>query len=210
MMNEASGNPSTRARIAIADPQTLFREGVSSLLTGYPHIVVVGSTSSPASVLEMCAECRPDVLIMAAQVAMELPSSGLERLQEASPNTRLLLLVDHPNHPSGPMFAAQTDGVLRRTDSTERLIKSIVALANGKSLDGTDGVGARSQRRGRHGLLSERENDIARLVSQGLSNREISDQLKLSEQSVKNIVSRILKKLGLTNRVQIAMRSWTG
>ncbi|GMV36975.1 MAG: DNA-binding response regulator [Fimbriimonadales bacterium] len=209
MSNHVHGSTAVRMRVAIADSLTLCREGLVSLLSGYPHITVVGSTGSSCDVVEMCRDAQPDILLLCAAIADEMTRGQFDAMTTQAPSCHVVLLADELTRLTPSSIPSGVRGILRRSDSTETLLKALGMVASGKTwelLEGTAPV-SRQSRRGNCGL-SQRENDIAALVAQGLSNREIAMKLELSEQSVKNLVSRILKKLGLNNRVQIAMKCW--
>ncbi|MEP0766505.1 MAG: response regulator transcription factor [Fimbriimonadia bacterium] len=209
MQNHVHGPAAVRMRVAIADSLTLCRDGMVSLLSGYPHITVVGSTGSSCDVVEMCKDAQPDILLLCATIADEMTRGQFEAIASQAPTCSVVLLADDPIRLTPSTIPPRVRGILQRSDSTENLLKALGVVASGKTwglLDGTQPITTRS-RRGNSGL-SHREKDIAALVAQGLSNREIALKLELSEQSVKNLVSRILKKLGLNNRVQIAMKCW--
>jgi len=209
MQNHVHGSAAVRMRVAIADSLTLCREGLVSLLSGYPHITVVGSTGSSCDVVEMCKDAQPDILLLCTAIADEMTRGQFDAVASQAPKCRVVLLADEFSRLTPSAIPPQIRGILQRSDTTEVLLKALSVVASGKTWEVSEGMPqmVRQARRGNSGL-SQRENDIAALVAQGLSNREIALKLELSEQSVKNLVSRILKKLGLNNRVQIAMRCW--
>jgi DNA-binding NarL/FixJ family response regulator len=209
MANETFGSAAAKMRVAVADPLTLCREGLVSLLAAYPHVTVAGSSASGSAVHELCRDAQPDVLILASSLAGEMSIQQFEAIQSQAPGTKVLLLADESSRLAPGPALSLAKGFLRRHDSMEHVLKALAAVVSGKVWEAPQVPGpAPRATKGRGSVLSNRESDIATLVSQGMSNREIAERLGLSEQSVKNLVSRILKKLGLNNRVQIAMRCW--
>jgi DNA-binding NarL/FixJ family response regulator len=194
----------TKIRIAIVDSQTIFRDGLVSLLSSLSQVQLVGACEDARHAITLCRETRPDVLLLSVQVAARLSPGEMGEFGQ----TKVVLLADS----TGPMVLRELShlaaGVIRRQDTTDRLLKTLAMALSGGSGASAAPVGALISQRSRTNGLSERESEIASLVAHGMSNREIATQLKLSEQSVKNLVSRILKKLGLNNRVQIAMKCW--
>jgi DNA-binding NarL/FixJ family response regulator len=139
-------------------------------------------------------------------MATEMPREHIEGLRSCSPNVSIVLLSDELGLvPTGPL-ALMTRGVVGTEDSVDALLRLLGGTAGSDVSDASDAEPIASRRR-RRSQLSPRENEISALVGQGLSNREIAGRLGLGEQSVKNMLSRILKKLGMTNRVQVALRA---
>jgi DNA-binding NarL/FixJ family response regulator len=140
----------------------------------------------------MVDEHSPDVLVA---------SGSLLRNMNQKPAVRVVAVIDQDQ--GAP---SEAHGIVMRQNGAPSLVEAVRAAAIGKKWR-PSGWAARLQR---SNGLSPREADIVQHVSNGCSNRDIAQRLGLSEQSVKNLVSRILKKKGYTNRVQIALEAWSG
>lgn len=184
-----------RVKVAIADSMTLFREGLVSLINDSDSAVVIAAAGHPSELPNGTNGIDPDVLL----VELKLLRSSSEQLLPARENARprLIAILEEPFEDE--LIAAKDAGItrtLRRGDSSEKLFGIVVSA----DLDPAPALAVK-RRKG----LSPRECQVAELIAQGKTNREIADLLVLSEQSVKNLVSRILRKMRFSNRVQIAL-----
>lgn len=191
-----------KLRVVPADNYPLFLEGIVRSLRDHPNIAVVASYDRPSPVVAAIKDLRPDLLLMSQSLATQLRDADRHAAAELAPRPRIILVAEE--HANVRLIAGslRASGVLRRTDSMETFLRAMAVVASGQTWVSED------LPRQKPSVLSRREREISLLVSQGLSNREIGNRLELSEQSVKNHVSRILRKLGLNNRVQVALQSW--
>ena len=185
--------------VVLADKRPLNLDGLAALVNSSGDVTVAGAAHDGAEAVSLARGTHPSVLVIDAELASRVPSEDIARLAPAK-----LLLVSDIARPS--RMPAGTKGVVLRSSSGATLLEAIRTVANG----GTWEMPTHPGRRGRGQSLSPREDDIVAFIAQGVSNREIAQRLGLSEQSVKNLVSRILKKRGYTNRVQIALERWSG
>lgn len=181
--------PAKKVRVILGDLQTLNLEGMSALLKGYQGISVVAIADEPKELAEAVKKKAPDVVVVDSQLLRRMPARGMNG------ESSVIQLVD----PGFSVTATPaTKGVLRRNDGVRELKDAIRRVARGETYEMPKPGKTKAK-------LSRREQDIAKLVARGLSNRSIAEDLGLSEQSVKNLVSRILKKLDIDNRVQLAL-----
>ncbi|MBA3726289.1 MAG: response regulator transcription factor [Armatimonadetes bacterium] len=200
-------NGTNEITVVLADSQTLTSEGIAAILAPADDIRLVGVASDPRQLLDALGG-NPQVLLIDAKLLEELGDQELAEMRSVSPDTVFVVLADEANATRVASLApSEAKGLVLRTSNSESLQKAIRAVAAGKTWDMPERGAGRAGIRGRD--LSAREQDIAALVAKGLANRDIAQRLGLSEQSVKNLVSRILKKKGLTNRVQIALERWS-
>mgnify|MGYP002653337318 CR=1 FL=1 len=208
-------------RVCIVDDQTLVRQGVRSLLALAEGIEVVAEASDGRQALTVIPESRPDVVLMDIRMPV---MDGIEA------TAQLHSLAGARDIPVVMLTAFDTDefilhalragavGFLLKTTAPEALVASVRAASQGqqqlspKVLENLVGLAATPPQPEQEmiqpsGLaeLSERENEIAQLVAQGLSNAEIAEQLFISLTTVKTHMKHILAKIDGTNRVHIAI-----
>ena len=181
--------PAKKIRVALGENQALNLEGLSAVLKGQPNLSVVGATDDPKQLAEMVKSKSPDVVVVDSQLLRRVTGRGING------TSKVIQIADAGVNVSA---TPATKAIVRRTGGVKELKDAIRRVAKGETYEMPMGITGRSK-------LSKREQDIARLVARGLSNRAIADELQLSEQSVKNLVSRILKKMNLENRVQLAL-----
>jgi DNA-binding NarL/FixJ family response regulator len=193
-------------RVSIADPQLLCLQGIAALLDSAPGISIVGTTSEAHDVPGLVRDSQPDVLVVDSKMAKLISDEHWQKLQKHVPALKTIVLADADCAARASASAPpETRGLVQRTESQESLLQAIKAVASGRTWEMPARRLTPSLNGKRPDRLSPREREIAILIAQGHGNREISKRLELSEQSVKNLVSRILKKQGFRNRVQIAL-----
>jgi DNA-binding NarL/FixJ family response regulator len=203
-------------RVLIVGATPLYRQGAQLALTR-EGCDVVGQAATGADALELAIRLRPDVVVMDAQLPDASGLQTIRRLSDVSPNGRVIVLAGRPDEDSVIAgLAAGAHGYLTRRASFDQLAEAVQATHVGEVLISPE-IGAKLARRLRRSLgpgldaesldtvLSEREIEVLRLLSQGLDNAAIARLLTVSPATVKNHVSHILAKLGLRNRVQAAV-----
>jgi DNA-binding NarL/FixJ family response regulator len=182
-------------------------------------IEVAGSASNPVEILKGLGENPSDVAIVSADFK-DGPITGLGLVKEARaayPDTRIIVLIDSPERAlvvEG--FRAGADGIFSRDNPFEMLCKCIRAVAAGQIWADLNqqrfiiealAMGEPQPIRGASGasLLTRREEQLVRLVAEGLTNRDIAHQLSLTEHTVRNYLFRIFNKLGTSNRLELAL-----
>jgi two-component system, NarL family, nitrate/nitrite response regulator NarL len=202
-------------RIVIADDQTIFRNGLRLLLESDPALQVVAEASEPIAAVELVRQHKPDLLLL----DLTMPNGGgLGALRELArdpvPVTRTVILTAAIDR-SEQMIAIQLGarGILTKDVSTELLLKCVHCVSAGQCWLGhqtvSDLVDAivlkPADHRPARATLTSRERDIVAAIVDGASNREIADQFGLSPQTIKNHLSSIFDKLGVSNRLELAL-----
>jgi DNA-binding NarL/FixJ family response regulator len=202
-------------RVAIADDHALFRQGLRTLLDAEPDLQVIGEATNGAEAVALVRETRPDVLLL--DLAMPL-LGGLEALTEIV-NLRvhcrvILLTADIDRSQIIQALRCGARGVVTKHSACQLLCKSIRAVMAGEYWVGRDTVSdlveylnkqmAAGSTRERFGLTS-RELQIVREVVEGSTNREIAQRFQLSEDTVKHHLSNVFDKLGVYNRLEMAL-----
>jgi DNA-binding NarL/FixJ family response regulator len=206
-------------RVLIVDDDALVRAGLSMILGGQHDIAIVGEADDGSQVPPMVAEHRPDVVLMDIRMPEVDGLAATEALRGAkSPPEVLVLTTFHADAQVLRALRAGAAGFLLKDIPPAELVAAIRKVAAGEPILSPavtrqlishvsgDGAGQRTERaRALLDRLSEREREVAAAVGQGRSNAEIGRELFMSVPTVKAHVSRILTKLGLNNRVQIAL-----
>jgi DNA-binding NarL/FixJ family response regulator len=203
-----------RLRVMLVDDHEIVRQGIRSLLETAADLAVVAEAGTAREAIQQAILTRPDVIVMDVRLA---DGSGIDATREIRarlPETRVLMLTSFADDEAlfASIMAGASGYVLKQVRSGE-LIRSIRTVGAGESLlDAavTDRVLDRL-RRGKHLLKDERlarlsgqEERILQLVANGLTNRQIGDELHLAEKTVKNYVSSILSKLEVARRAEAA------
>jgi len=198
-------------RIVVADDQPLVRTGLRMILDAEPDIDIVAEASNGNEAVAAAAAHAPDVILMDVRMP-EL--DGIEA-------TRAITAVDEPprvlvlttfdlDEIVYDALRAGASGFLLKDAPEDRLISAIRVVADGGSLFAPSVTRrlieefAKRPEKPERDLtdLTERENEVLRMIARGLSNGEIATELFVSENTVKTHVARILMKLGLRDRVQ--------
>lgn len=202
-------------RIVTADDHLLFRDGLSRLLESEPGFEVVGVGSTGSDALRLVAQHAPDVLLL--DLAMN-DMSGLDVLRAlqdaASPVRVILLTATATREQMVEALVLGARGLVLKESAAELLYKCIRAVTRDEYWFGRDRfpdlVEALRRAGGRPSVppaatLTSRERQIVAAVVGGASNRDVSRQLGLSEQTVKNHLSSIFDKLGVSSRLEMAL-----
>jgi DNA-binding NarL/FixJ family response regulator len=203
-------------RLLIVDDDPLVRSALTFMLGGQPDLEVVGEAGDGREGLAMAAELRPDVVLM----DIRMPRlNGLDATRQLlagrhAPRVIVLTTFDADEYVVEAL-AAGADGFLLKDTAPPQVVDAIRKVAQGdpmlsptvtRSLIRQVAASSRSpEATARLAELTEREREVALAVGRGLSNAEIASELFLSVPTVKAHVSRLFDKLGVTNRVQIAL-----
>ena len=203
-----------KQRILLVDDHEVVRLGLKSLLERHPQFDVVGEASSAREALEQVNATHPDVVVM----DIRLPgTSGIEACEEITgrfPDTKVIMLTSYAEDEM--LFSAiraGASGYILKQIGGEDLVRALEAVGRGEAmLDPT--VTQRVFQEVRRAVkeeeasafvhLSQQEKHVLLLVSEGKTNREIAKALFLGEGTVRNYVSSILSKLGVSNRAEAA------
>jgi DNA-binding NarL/FixJ family response regulator len=192
--------------VIIADHQAIFRAGVAKVLAVEEDLRIVGQPAGPEQMLHALDKLRPQVVILSTGFLKQLGE-----VQEIAQRRQIavLLICDNTENASNFMRMG-VQGVIYRSASGNMVVEAVRRLAQGQSfLQGPsssqveindDVVGARVRKR-----LSDRELRIIAAIVQGYKNREIAAQLYTSEQVVKNALRNIFDKIGVSDRLELAL-----
>ena len=207
-------------RVLLADDQDLFREGLHTLLSVQPEINVVGEARNGEQALVLAVRFHPDVVLMDVQMPVLDGVAATRQLRRKLPDCHVIMLTtfDDDEYVFEGLRAGAL-GYLLKDTSSENLLNAIRAAARGESFL-QPSVAAKvvsefarlsdsapASPTADAEPLTARERDILRLMVEGLSNREIADELVITEGTVKNHVTNILSKLGVQSRTQAALKA---
>jgi DNA-binding NarL/FixJ family response regulator len=207
-------------RVLLVDDDALVRSGLQMMLAGAEHIQVVGEAEDGDAVLRAVDLHRPDVVLMDIRMPRVdgVAATRLLRTQPDPPAVLVLTTFDADELVVRALRAGAGGFLLKDTPPAE-IVRAIELLHAGDSMlsptvtrrlialvAGDSDTGARQDgARERMAMLSEREREVALAVGQGLANADIATELHMSVATVKAHVSRLLAKLEVDNRVQIAL-----
>jgi Response regulator containing a CheY-like receiver domain and an HTH DNA-binding domain len=208
-------------RVLIVDDDPLVRAGLSMILNGTPDITVVGEAADGTEVPAAVRTHSPDVVLMDIRMPRVDGIAATAALRKApdAPEVLVLTTFDADEHVLGALRAGASGFLLKDTPPAE-IVAAIRRVAAGEATlspsvtrqliahvtaTTDDPTGRRAEARRRLDTLTEREREIALALARGCSNAEIAQQTFMSVATVKTYVSRLLTKLDLNNRVQVAI-----
>jgi DNA-binding NarL/FixJ family response regulator len=202
-------------RILVADDHAIFRDGLRKLLDGADDVQIVGEASNGNECVKMLARLKPDILLLDLRMPEKDGLGVLEEINFDSVQTRVIVLTaaeDDRDVVRAMRLGAR--GVVLKQSASDLLLKSIRKVHDGEIwldnrmtaevIDAFKKSAEAGQRREKP-LLSDREKEIVQLVAQGFRNREIGEKLFISEQTVKNHLHNIFDKLGVSDRLELAL-----
>jgi len=199
-------------RVLVADDQSMVRAGFRMLLGGEEDMEVVAEASNGIEAVDQAARFNPGIILMDIRMPELDGLQATRRILAADKAARILILTTFDlDEYVFEALRAGASGFVLKDDSPEQLIAAIRTVAAGDALLSpaiTKRVIQKFARTPRPAPprevdeLSERERDVFRLMTRGLSNAEIGQQLYISETTVKTHVTHILQKLNLRDRVQ--------
>jgi DNA-binding NarL/FixJ family response regulator len=201
-------NPS-QTRVYVVKPQALLAKALCNILQHDPEIVVAGDGAAVSS--HKLSKARPDLILLDSNGSFEALCNAIGSCRVACPNARIGVLSEHlSSEVMQRAFSAGADGYIVTDITPDQLVAAVKAMAGGTLyvdprlvgviLRRQVGIGRRDRNE-----LSPRETDIVRLVAAGMTNRDISARLGLSDKTVKNHVSHIFAKLNVSTRTQVVV-----
>jgi two-component system response regulator DevR len=206
---------STRVRVLLCDDHELVRRGLRALLESDLTVEVIGEASSADEAIRSAATTRPDVVVMDVRMPGRSGIEACRDIRAHREQTRVLILTSFADDEAlfSAIMAGASGYVLKQIHGND-LLDAIHRVAKGESLldpSVTGRVLARirgevtaDDEGGGVGQLTPQERRIVGLVAEGMTNRQIGEQVHLAEKTVKNYVSNILMKLDLSRRAEVA------
>jgi DNA-binding NarL/FixJ family response regulator len=213
--------PVERIRIVIAEDQALVRRGTSLLISMEPDMEVVGQAADGVEAVDLATRLRPDVVLMDLHMPRKGGVAATRDIRASLPDTQILVLTTLNDDET--VFAAVragAHGYLLKDATEAELLETIRALRRGESrltpqiarkvMDQFRRLAppdANPDDRRHFESLTDKEQRILELITEGLSNRQIAAAVHLAEGTVKNYVSRIMDKLHASTRTELAVLS---
>ena len=197
-------------RLLIVDDHSVVREGLRAFLRLQEGIEVVGEAASAEDAVSVAATSSPDVVLLDLVMPEGDGIGAIRRLLEVAPGVRVLVLTSFADDAQiFAAIAAGAAGYLLKDVDPQALADGIRDVHAGRPALHAS-VAARLMRRSgsprpTSDHLTPRERDVLRLVVEGLANKQIAQRLGIGEKTIKTHVSRVLAKLGVTDRTQAAV-----
>jgi DNA-binding NarL/FixJ family response regulator len=201
-----------KIRIMVADGRPVFRAGLRMLFEKETDITVVGEADRSDQVIKKVVSLKPQVILLHARLGEANGRSVVQQLHRSHPKTRLMILTsnDQEEDQFRALRLAAAQVVPRH--ASFRSLTQWIRQAEGSEgkLDPADArpaadVGVWEENTKDSSPLSSRERQVVELVSQGFKNREIAQRMFISEQTVKNHLHNIFDKLGVSDRLELAL-----
>ena len=205
-------------RILIVDDHAVVRIGLKTVFANATGCRVVGEAGTVAESVVLAALARPDVVLMDVRLPDGSGVEACRRIKADNPEIRVVMLTSYQDEEAivGAVMAGASGYLLKQADA-ERLIQAIRDAAAGDSSLDPRAAGtlltqfrelSAKQAEAELAGLTDRERRMLTLIAEGYTNRAIGEVLHLSEKTVRNHVSQLLRKLGFQRRSQAA--AWAG
>jgi DNA-binding NarL/FixJ family response regulator len=198
-------------RAYVVEGQVLFGKALCQVFSMEPDLEIVGDADAVSAAA--IAHARPDLILLDLDGNSVELNEALATCRAAAPEARICVLSMRVQpEVTQRCLSAGADGYIIKDVTPAELIRAVRMVASGETYVDPRVAGGMLRRRmgsGRHDLneLSTREMEVIRLIAEGLSNKEISARLSLSEKTIKNHISRIFSKLAICARSQAAVHA---
>ncbi len=208
-----------KIKVLIADDIMILRQGLRAVLEQDEDIQVVALAENGKEALEKCKVFRPDVVMMDMRMPEYDGAYGIQAIKEQCPDVKVLVLTTFDDEETiNKALSSGADGYILKEMEDAKVIASVKSVYSGISVFG-DGVYRVMRKQmeeagqavrqetaqDENTILTARELDVVKLVAQGYDNKEIAAELYLAEGTVRNQISKILEKLELKDRTQLAV-----
>jgi two-component system NarL family response regulator len=213
MNGPEAGSPEDTIRVLICDDHALFRRGLVMVLESEDGIEVVAEAEDGEDAVNKAEDAAPDVILMDVRMPKMSGIEATRAIAEVVPTAKILMLtVSDEEEDLYEAVKAGATGYLLKEISIEEVANAIRAVITGQSLISPsmaskllsefNNLAKQAQQKVLAPKLTDRELQVLKLVAQGLSNREVAEELFISENTVKNHVRNILEKLHLHSRME--------
>ncbi|QUH28442.1 response regulator [Vallitalea guaymasensis] len=201
-------------KVIIADDQSLLRKSLSQIISIDEKINVIGQAANGKEAIELCKLHHPDIVLMDIEMPEMDGISALKIIKKNYKNTKVIILTTFENTDNiVESFLSQADGYITKDIDPDELITTIKCVGYGltvihKSVKNIMVDKFRKMGEGRKkyaDILSMEQIDMIKLIVDGKSNKEIAKIFNYTEGTIKNKVSRIYEKLGISDRLQLAV-----
>ncbi|MBB6697943.1 response regulator transcription factor [Clostridium algidicarnis] len=205
--------------ILIADDDSLIREGLKIILENEPGFQVVALAANGQEAFHLCKEKKPNIVMMDIRMPIMDGVISTRLIKQSFKDIKIVMLTTFKDEEYiKEAIKNGADGYILKSQSSEAIIETIKIINKGNAVFEKDIMKSLSkminknshkphikQRQLKEAELTEREIDILRLIGEGMSNKEIAIKLYLGEGTVRNYVTKLLEKLDLRDRTQLAI-----
>ncbi|MGN1105736.1 MAG: response regulator [Huintestinicola sp.] len=199
-------------KVLIADDVEILRRGLEAVLSQDSEICVVGQAANGKEALELCIKRSPDVVLMDMRMPEYDGEYGTRQIKTHFPNIKILVLTTFDDSETvQKAVACGADGYILKELENEKIINAVKTVYGGINVFGASVFSSIrqnmpvSQTSASGFELSERDRELMALICDGCDNKEIAAKLFLAEGTVRNNISKLLEKLGLKDRTQLAV-----
>jgi DNA-binding NarL/FixJ family response regulator len=221
--SEGAEKRKATVRIVIADDHPIVRDGLKKLLLLEDDFEIVGEAGDGREVLEKVQALDPDVLLLDLRMPNLDGLSALQALQQTNKRTRVIVLTaSEDKNEFVQAMKLGCSGIVLKQTAPDLIVKSIRKVNSGEiwldshttaavmrqfstGQEGSGGTSASGGKSRERSPLSTREREIVALVAQGYKNKEMAEKMFISEQTVKNHLHNIFDKLGVSDRLELAL-----
>lgn len=201
------------ARVLVVDDQTLFRTGLTSLLSADPRVEVVAQAVNGAEAVKLAAKHKPDVVLMDIKMPNTDGIEATRQIIELVPGIKVLILTTFETDSQViQALKAGASGYVLKDSSAPAIISSILAVMSGERVMASavanrvlEMLTGTATPKEFYDGLTNREIEILKLLANGMANKQIAFRLKISEKTVRNHVSNMYEKLGIYDRSQAVL-----
>ncbi|MEK4436100.1 response regulator transcription factor [Paenibacillus sp. FSL K6-2862] len=197
-------------KILIVDDDPLVCQSLRLLLSREPDMEVIATANDGTAAIECCERTPPDIILMDIRMPGVDGIQATRQIKQNWPKVRIMMLTTFQDeHNIRMALLAGAEGYMLKSTKVSSMAQQLRALSSGSSVVDVNVLKTLmlSEKKNRSDL-TPRENDILELVALGCSNREIAEQLFISEGTLRNTLSIILDKLELRDRTQLAIYYW--
>jgi len=192
-------------RILVVDDHPVVREGVTTLVGGQSDMRVVGEASNGREAIQQFRAHRPDITLMDIQMPVMSGLDALIAIRDEAPEARIVMLTTYSGDAQVQRaIKAGARGYLLKNSLHEEMLQTIRAVHVGRKAISAEASFELAEH-ATDDALTPAEIRVLRLIAEGNANKEIAEQLAISEETVKGQVRNILSKLGAKDRTQAAM-----
>lgn len=201
--------------VLLIDDHPIFLEGLRRILEGQSDLRVVGETDTIAGAIEQARRQQPDMALLDLGLKDGHGLEALPRLLGASPQTQVIVLSGYGRENTLPALRAGARGFVGKDTASSSLLKAIRAVQRGEIWASPQTTGQlvtellqREPKEENH--LTPREQEVLRAVGEGKRNPEIAHALDISENTVKTHIASLMRKVGIDDRLQLALYAARG
>lgn len=204
-----------KIRIVIAEDHRLFREGLRLILKDESGFEIIGEAADGTEAVDITSDLKPDVVLLDVSLPKMDGIQAVPLIKQKSPETKILMLTARKDEATiVSALDAGAQGYLSKNTSASNLIKAINVVHNNElwverkllakyfNGDVRSEIEGEEQQQNTKGNLTPREQDVLNLLIKGYTNKEIANDLFISEKTVKSHLNKVFKKLNVSRRLE--------